>query len=189
MAHFLIHTDARWDLTGDEFASTNNSLTIGGCDQEGNVIYNDVTRMILEVYDEYELVNPKIQARISSRHPEEYFSRTAAMIARGKNVFSFLNDDVIIASNVRMGKDLKDARLYSAGGCQEPVLDNTELNCRAFLYLSLPQLVNSFFDDSLNLFFEREDTGYEKPQHLETFEEFYENYIAKFCLLYTSRCV
>ncbi|MCU6736126.1 pyruvate formate lyase family protein [Diplocloster agilis] len=184
MAHFLIHTDARWDLTGDEFASTNNSLIIGGCDQEGNVIYNDITRMILEVYDEYELVNPKIQARISSRHPEEYFSRTAAMIAGGKNVFSFLNDDVIIASNVRMGKDLKDARLYSAGGCQEPVLDNTELNCRAFLYLSLPQLVNSFFDDSLNLFFEREDTGYEKPEHLENFEEFYENYIAKLESIY-----
>ena len=51
MAHFLIHTDARWDLTGDEFASTNNSLTIGGCDQEGNVIYNDaVSYTHLDVY-------------------------------------------------------------------------------------------------------------------------------------------
>ena len=184
MAHFLVHTDARWDLTGDEFASTNNSLTIGGCDQDGNVIYNDITRMILEVYDEYDLVNPKIQARITGRHPEEYFSRTAAMIAGGKNVFSFLNDDVIIASNVKMGKELKDARLYSAGGCQEPVLDNTEFNSRAFLYLSLPQLVNSFVDDSLNLFFDQENTGYEQPDQLESFEAFYENYIAKLRSIY-----
>ena len=46
MAHWLSHTDGRWDLYGNDFASTNCSITIGGCDSQGNIIWNDITRMI-----------------------------------------------------------------------------------------------------------------------------------------------
>ncbi len=145
LAHFLIVTDARWDMS-DTFASTNNSLVIGGCDSEGSIIWNEISRMIIFLYGEFGFVNPKVQARITNRHPEEYFKMVSELISKGNNVFSFLNDDVIIKANVKQGKKLEHARLYSAGGCQEPILDNTEFNSRAFMYLSLPQLVNSCFD-------------------------------------------
>lgn len=180
MAHWLVHVDARWDLMGDEFASTNASTVIGGCEKDGATIFNDVTRMILECYEEYEFVNPKIQARVSEQHPAEYFERCSRMIASGRNVFSFLNDDVIIHANVKMGKKLEDARLYSAGGCQEPILDNKEMNCRAFCYISLPQIVNALWDETLNVGC-LESTIRQK---YDSFEEVYDNYFEKLSLLY-----
>ena len=36
-----------------------------------------------------------------------------------------------------MGKVLEDCRLYVGGGCQENVLENTEINSRATIYLNL----------------------------------------------------
>ncbi len=184
MAHWLAHTDARWDLQGCDFASTNCSITIGGCDARGNLIWNDVSRMILKCYDEFGFVNPKIQARITARHPEEYFDKCSQMAAKGENIFSFLNDDVIIKAHVQMGKRLEHARLYSAGGCQEPVLDNTELNSRAFIYISLPQLVNSLWDERLGDFFEKEGTGLRCRQSYESYEELYQQYILRLEMVY-----
>lgn len=136
-------------MTEHTFASTNCSLVIGGCDGNGKPIYNDVTRMILECYEDYGFVNPKIQVRIGSGYPQELQQICARMIAKGCNVFSFLNDDVQIEAAVRMGKAREDARMYSAGGCQEPILDNCEFNSRAFVYISLPQLLNAMLDPAL----------------------------------------
>ena len=136
-----------------------------------------MTRMILEAYDENGFVNPKVQARVTLNHPKEFIEKCANMVIKGENIFSFLNDDVIIQSNVKMGKKLEDARLYSAGGCQEPVLDDKEFNSRAFIYISLPQLVNLFmFGDLQKLF--KDKCGYSiSDKKYTTFEEFYDEYI------------
>ena len=106
------------------------------------------------------------------------------MVIKGENIFSFLNDDVIIQSNVKMGKKLEDARLYSAGGCQEPVLDDKEFNSRAFIYISLPQLVNLFmFGDLQKLF--KDKRGYSiSDKKYTTFEEFYDEYIQCLSIVY-----
>lgn len=184
MAHWLSHTDARWDLENCDFASTNCSITIGGCDEKGRLIWNDISKMILECYDEFGFVNPKVQARMTVNHPDEYFDMCSAMVAKGQNIFSFLNDDIIIKANVKMGKLLEDSRLYSAGGCQEPVLDNKEFNSRAFLYISLPQMVNTFLDSKLNDFMIRSCNTDSRRLDWESFEELYEDFIGRLKTLY-----
>jgi formate C-acetyltransferase len=86
-------------------------------------------------------VNPKLNARISRRHPDEYFRRLAELNAEGRNVTAIYNDEVVIEANVRMGKAPRDARLYVGGGCQENVLQNTEINSRASIYLNIAQVL------------------------------------------------
>ena len=177
MDNLLSITDARWDLTVD--SSTNCSLVIGGCDAGGNLIFNDVTRMILRSYLDNDLINPKLQARMSEGHPMEYKGLVAQIAASGKNVLSIFNDKVLIESHVRMGKSLEDSRLYLAGGCQEPVLHN-EVNSRAFLYLNLPQLMGAMLFPKRWTLWEREGI---KPLSLRTagsFEQFYERFMFNF---------
>ena len=181
ISHFLVHTDGRWDLTGHDFASTNCSLAIGGCDADGNIVCNDITKMILDSYEENKFLNPKIQVRLSKNHPLWLFERCSKMICNGQNVFSFLNDDVIIQAHVKMGKQLRDARQYSAGGCQEPVLDNCEFNSRAFIYINLPQMLNSMLDPTLNKLVP--DSSAVRDQY-ESFNEFYQDYIQRLRKLY-----
>lgn len=181
MAHFLVHTDGRWDLSNHDFASTNCSLVIGGCDASGNLVCNDITRLILEGYEENGFVNPKIQVRLSQNHPAWLFEQCSRMICNGRNVFSCLNDDVIIQAHVKMGKQLCDARQYSAGGCQEPILDNCEFNSRAFIYISLPQMLNSMLDPSLYALVPNAPTIQEQ---YDSFDAFYRDYIQRISKLY-----
>ena len=57
---FVSMTDARWDLRADLPGGTNADIIIGGCDQEGKVVYNEVSRMIIESYRKYRFANPKL---------------------------------------------------------------------------------------------------------------------------------
>lgn len=43
----MLITEARWKHN-ENTSGTNASVVIGGCDREGNIIYNEVTEMILK---------------------------------------------------------------------------------------------------------------------------------------------
>lgn len=139
LACFLALTDARWDLT-DIPGGTNAAVIIGGCDGNGNVLFNEVTKLIIEVFQEYPLANPKLQARLSDKHPGEYTEMLGKLAGKGSNVLSVFNDSVIIEAHVAKGKRREDCNLYLAGGCQEIVI-HREVNCRAHVYVNLPQLL------------------------------------------------
>lgn len=72
----------------------------------GRPVFNEVTRLVIEAYAELGLVDPKLNARVSAAHPDEYFALLAGLSARGCNSLSVFNDDVVIAANQRMGKAL-----------------------------------------------------------------------------------
>lgn len=169
---FTALTDARWDLNDTPYG-TNTTINIGGCGREGKPVFNDITRFIIECYMDYPLVNPKLQARFSKGACEEYYEMIGALAAKGSNVLSIFNDEVLIKAHVRMGKELEDSRLYVSGGCQEPVLAETEFNSRAFCYLNPSQyLLMMLFKEKWS-FFEKEGIVPIGLEDAENFEEFY----------------
>jgi formate C-acetyltransferase len=131
LARYLQHTDARWEWHEDMWAEVSTTLVIGGCDAAGQVVANDLTRMIVECFLELPLINPKLNARVSSASPEWYLELLGQLALSGKNVLDIFNDETLIPSHTFYNKRLEDARLYVAGGCQEPMLANTEYNDRA----------------------------------------------------------
>ncbi len=90
------------DLPG----GTNADIVIGGCDGEGHIVYNDVTKMIINSYKKYRFANPKLQARITPEASEEYLSSLGELAGMGLNVLSVFNDDVIIRANRKRGNKL-----------------------------------------------------------------------------------
>lgn len=174
----ILITDARWEHN-ENTSGTNASLVIGGCNAKGELIFNDVTELILNSYIKYPVASPKLQARISATHPRKYKEMLGKIAALGRNALSILNDDVLIEAHHRMGKRLEDCRLYLAGGCQEPVLSE-ECNSRAFMYINLPQLMNGmFFPQELD-FWTGEDIRPRPLDNCKNFEQFYENVIYNF---------
>ncbi len=98
----------------------------------------------------------------------------------GLNVLSIFNDDVIIRANQRWGKSLEDCRMYVAGGCQE-ICVGREVNCRAYVYLNLVQMLNaSLYPEYWNQVFKQDGLEFLPAYREETFEGFYaavmENY-------------
>lgn len=144
---FLAFCDARYGMGQAQpwHVGTNSTIGVGGCDQAGTPIFNEVTRMILEASIELEVVDPKINARVSAAHGAEYLELLARHVASGRNSLAVFNDDVVIAANVKTGKAVQDARLYVGGGCQENVLQNCEVNNRATMYLNMAQVLRMGF--------------------------------------------
>lgn len=144
---FLAFHDARFGMRqARSHVGTNTTVMIGGCDRSGAPVYNAVTDMICEVFRELRLVDPKLNARVGSASPQAYLDLLSGLVASGCNSLSLFNDDVVIPANARMGKAEEDCRLYVGGGCQENVLENTEVNSRATMYLNLAQvLLMGFF--------------------------------------------
>ena len=84
---FVSMTDARWDLEVDLPGGTNADIVIGGCDGEGHIVYNDVTKMIINSYKKYRFANPKLQARITPEASEEYLSSLGELAGMGLNLY------------------------------------------------------------------------------------------------------
>lgn len=154
LRYFLAFHDVRFGMREQRsHVGTNTTVVIGGCDATGAPVFNDLTRMVIEVYRELQLVDPKLNARLSREHPVEYFDLLAELIASGSKAPALFNDEVIIEANVKVGKAREDARLYGGGGCQENLLENTEINSRATIYLNLAQvLLMGFFPEQWEWF-------------------------------------
>ena len=161
LIHMLLaYTDERFTMWTHHH-ETSTTMILGGCDCEGNVVYNEVTRIILEAVREGRYIGTKINCRISSAHPRAYFEDLAAVQLENLPVIVMENDDVIIAARVRQCQAIEDSRLYVSGGCHEVVLQNTEVNTRADSWISLPRILL--------------DTV--KNSRAETFDAFYADYL------------
>ncbi len=146
LALALVYTDCKYDSTlsvdqvynGQEQGDT---LILGGCLADGSGLFNEVTRLILEIHHSEKLIYPKIHLRIRRDTPDELLHRAAADFLSGRNVLSFLNDDAVIPNLVKSGVSLPDARRYVAGGCWEIILEGYEHSAGANCYFNLPKML------------------------------------------------
>ncbi|NLY96003.1 MAG: hypothetical protein GX082_00990 [Clostridiaceae bacterium] len=153
----FIYTEVRFNAE-KSYNETSTTIILGGCDKDGNVIYNEVTKLILKVLLEGRYVGTKVNCRISSKHPREYFRKLAEIQTANIPSIVMQNDDVIITARVKLGQAPEDARLYVSGGCHEVVLAGTEVNTRADTWISLPAILlrtlrsHDHFDDYQSLY-------------------------------------
>lgn len=185
LARWMLPTDIKFHVEDNPWPETSTCMELGGCDADGNQVYNELTRMILDVHREHGLLNPKPNCRISATAPEEYLRQIAAATLGGHNNFALINDDVLIPAFLRAGKTLAEARLYVNGGCQEPMAEGVEHSAGAYYYFNLARA----FDLSLRRV---EHTAGHKAlataeRHLPApltaaadFETFYQDALARF---------
>jgi formate C-acetyltransferase len=171
----LAFTDAKFGINDGFYLETSTTVVIGGCDRHGQVVFNDITRMVVEACIESRYIGTKIIARISGNHPQEYYALLAEFVSSGANVLVMPNDDTLIPANRRWNKALEDCRLYVGGGCHEMVLSNTEVNTRADNWINLPGLLLQTLapgkDADVPLF--RKVSGFTGARDVSDFEEFY----------------
>jgi pyruvate-formate lyase len=147
ICRFMIYTDCKFDSSKSVDESFNRqelgeTLILGGCDENGKEVCNDITFMILKAHSEHKLIYPKIHCRISKNSKQEYLDIINREFLHGRNVISFLNDDCLIPAQVKAGKHLKDARRYVAGGCWEVILEGHEHSAGANCYFNLARIMD-----------------------------------------------
>ena len=93
------------------------TLVLGGCDEKGGPVANELTKLFLDAYSELDCIYPKFQCRFSKKSPAWYLDLVASDILNGRANYLLANDDMLIASLVNSGKQLTDARNYLVSGC------------------------------------------------------------------------
>lgn len=181
LVRWMLPTDIKFFLQQTEWPETSTCLELGGCDADGEVVYNDITRFVIEEHEAHGLVNPKLNCRYSLRAPRAYLDQISGSILRGHNVFALINDDVIIPSLVRAGKTEREARLFVNGGCQETMVESVEHTAGAFYYFCMPRVLD------LCLLPERMSEAFVGPTAMaafprpfaapESFEQFYAGFM------------
>lgn len=177
MYAFLAITDTKYECRRKQ-TEPSTTVVIGGCDATGTPVCNEVTHLILDAYQQLQLVNPKFLIRVSKDHPEEFFHHIGEYIAAGTNNCALYNDEVMINASIKAGKAPEDARLYVGGGCQENVLQNCEISSRATMFFNtLAVLEMGLFPEAWDEFTKREQLDLTPLEQCETFEAFYDGFM------------
>lgn len=136
-------TEADKDLTHEKDAP----LTLGGCDDEGSVVWNELTRMVLEEHQRMKVISPKLHVRFSANSPEEYLEALAREVIEGHCVFAMFNDDVHIPGFVRQGYPIARARDYEGIGCWEGyVAGDTDISAVNYTSVFQPFVASIYTD-------------------------------------------
>lgn len=175
ICQFLLIWDCHYDhdmiMAGYADHELENTYTLGGCDENGDTVYNDLTKMFLRATREKKIIFPKIKCRFSKNSPKEYLDEIDVSIVNGTSVALLQNDDATIPALLRAGKTLEEARNYLVTGCWGVTTSGEKYDHGSYLNLLKP------FEYSVhNLADKMEKTGvrFESLDGSRDFEEVYQ---------------
>lgn len=118
---FLLSSDCTYDhdmkMVGYADHELENTYVLGGCDKDGNPVFNELTQMFLKATDQEKIIFPKIKCRFSHNSPKEYLDLMNLPVINGTSTILYQNDDAVIPAFVKNGRTLEEARDYIASGC------------------------------------------------------------------------
>ena len=121
LAHFFIK-GCEWITlqgSGSGDAQHYQNLVLGGVDADGIDRTGDVTRLMLEIVEEFPISDYPIAVRVGKNSPAWITKKMAEVIRHGSGVVAMYNEDLIIDSLVGFGYELREARQFANDGCWE----------------------------------------------------------------------
>ncbi len=103
-----------------ETLSTDQAVTFGGVDKDGNDATNDITYMLIDTC-ELQPLAINMTARINKNSPKKYLQRLAEIYINGCPMPELFSDDIYIKSiPLHYPVTIEQARNYAIVGCVEP---------------------------------------------------------------------
>lgn len=121
--NFFISLNFDTDLySGVQQGDNGQSLMLGGYDENGNYLYNELSKMCMEASLELDLIDPKINLRVSRDTPDEIFEFATRLTKQGLGFPQYCNDDIVIPGLLKLGYDKSDAYDYTVAACWEFII-------------------------------------------------------------------
>ncbi len=95
------------------------NINLAGLLRDGSDGSNEVTHLLLEVVDEFHLLQPSSNMQVSRRTPDAVLKHALRVIRNGYGFPSLFNADAVVEEQLRQGKTLEDAREGGTSGCVE----------------------------------------------------------------------
>lgn len=107
---------------GMQQGDNGQSIMLGGRDENGKDMYNELSEIMLTASLELKLIDPKINLRVDKNTPKERFEFASKLTAVGIGFPQYANDDVVIPALERYGYSKKDAANYVVAACWEFII-------------------------------------------------------------------
>lgn len=166
LSYFLMQWSAIGNYWGQPFY-------MGGTNKDNSTRYNELSELILDVYDELEIYNPKIQLKINENTPDSILNKAFDMIRRKNASIVFCCEPAMIKAVMGYGATYEEALDMDIRGCYETGVRANEVSSGSG-YINAAKAVEYVFTDGF-------DTGICKQVGIHTgtlaeiksFEDFY----------------
>lgn len=147
---------------------------MGGTNADGSSGINELSYLILDVYDKLDILDPKIQVKVNHNTPQPFLDKLLEMIRGGHNSLVFVGEPGMTKAMLRFGYTPEEARTCDVKGCYEYSSRGDSVNSCAGL-ISLPKMVELALHDGYDIFNnERSGIHTGVAESFETFEAFYQ---------------
>lgn len=100
-------------------AVANIPFALGGTDENGNDLINELSYVLFDAYKKADVSNTKLHLLCSERTPRDIIEKAFRYIREGSNSIVFMSDRRVIESLERQGVEHLDAVRYHVVGCYE----------------------------------------------------------------------
>ena len=161
LAELFISFNKDSDLyPGIQEGDNGQSIMLGGVTREGADAVNDLTWMVLRVSHDVNMIDPKINLRLTGNTDLGLLKEAARLTRRGLGFPQYANDDVEIDALVAAGYDLEDARDYTVAACWEFIIPGHGMDVPNINACSFPAAADEAIRQGL-------DAGESFPQILD----------------------
>ena len=168
--NFLSYFLLQWSAIGNYWGQP---FYLGGTDERGKTKYNDLSEDILDVYDELEIYNPKIQLKVNTNTPDWVLKKAFEMIRRKNASFVFCCEPGMIKAVMGYGATYEEALNMDIRGCHETGVRANEVSSTSG-YVNAAKAVEFVFTNGFDKTTNRQvglKTG--EISTMKTFEDFY----------------
>ncbi len=166
IAYFFFQWQAIGNYWGQPFY-------MGGTNLDGSTKYNELSMLILDVYDELGIYNPKIQVKVNENTPNEILNKIFDMIRRGHNCFALICEPGYIKAVMSYGTTYEEALNMDIRGCYETGIRANEVTTGTGyvnVLKAIEYVFSNGYDKNINKQFGL-NTG--EIENFKTFDEFY----------------
>lgn len=127
---------------GVQQGDNGQSMVLGGIDENGNDVFNALSKLCLIASRNLKLIDPKINLRVSKKTPLEQYLLGTELTKAGLGFPQYSNDDVVIDGLIRKGYDPKDAANYAVAACWEFIIPGVGFDVANIGAMSYPKAVD-----------------------------------------------
>ena len=103
------------------------NIALGGYDETGKPVWNELTELVIETHYELNRPNPKLTFRLGERTPDWQLAKVTDCLAKGRTSVVFANEELLTETFRAYGKGEADICQYVLIGCYEPGIQGREI--------------------------------------------------------------
>jgi len=147
---FFISMNVDTDLYhGIQQGDNGQSMMLGGYDENGKDLYNELSEMCMKASLELSLIDPKINLRINKTTPHERFVLGTHLTKQGLGFPQYCNDDIVIPGLLKLGYPASDAYNYTVAACWEFIMPGESAEVPNRVLMDFPLYVNKAITENL----------------------------------------